>query len=108
GDVDLAPDERLDADLLRLAVELDRAGEAAVIGERDGRHLELGRAGDERGDAARPVEDRVLGVDVEVNERRLRQGESSVALAQDRTIAARHRIAAWSSGRRPTSRSSST
>src|SRR5207244_6194651 len=88
GDVDLAPDERLDADLLRLAVELDRAGEAAVIGERHGGHLELGRAGGERGDAARPVEDRVLGVDVEVDERRSSQGESSVALAQDRTTAA--------------------
>ena len=51
-----------------LAVELDRAGERAVVGERDGRHLELGRARRERRDPARPVEDRVLGVDVEVDE----------------------------------------
>ena len=48
--------------------ELDRAGERAVVGERDGGHLELGGAGRERGDPARPVEDRVLGVDVEVDE----------------------------------------
>jgi hypothetical protein len=69
GDVHLAADERLDAVLARLAVELDRAREAPVVGERDRRHLELGRTGRELGDAARPVEDRVLGVDVEVNER---------------------------------------
>jgi len=84
-DVDLAADERLDAVLLRFSVQLDRAREAAVVGERDGRHLELCRTRGERRDAARPVEDRVLGVDVEVDERRLGQGESSVALAQDRT-----------------------
>src|SRR5205085_7282985 len=38
-DVDLAPDDRLDAVLAGLAVELDGAGVAAVVGERDGRHL---------------------------------------------------------------------
>ena len=69
-DVDLAAEQRLDAVLAAFPVELDRARERAVVGESDGRHLQLGRAGGERGDAARPVEDRVLGVDVEMDERR--------------------------------------
>ena len=68
GDVELAADQRLDAVLLGLAHELDRAGERAVVGERDRRHLELRRPGREPRDAARPVEDRVLGVDVEMDE----------------------------------------
>ena len=68
ADVDLAADQRLDAVLARLPVEVDGAGQRAVIGERDRGHLPLGGAGGERGDAARPVEDRELGVDVEVDE----------------------------------------
>ena len=68
GDVDLAADDRLDPLLRRLLVEVDRAGERAVVGERDGGHLQLGRPGRERGDPARPVEDRVLAVDVEMDE----------------------------------------
>ena len=63
-DIELAAEDRLDADLARLLVELDRTGERAVIGERNRRHLELGRPGGEPGYATRPVEDRVLGVDV--------------------------------------------
>ena len=55
--------------LLRGLVEVDRAGQRAVVGERDRRHLEPGRLVDERRDPARPVEDRVLGVDVQVDER---------------------------------------
>ena len=70
-DVHLAPEERLDAHLAALAVELDGAGERAVVGERDGGHLQLGGPSGQRGDAASAVEDRVLGVDVEVDERRL-------------------------------------
>ena len=68
GDVDLAAEQRLDALLPGLPVELDRAGEAAVVGERDGRHLQLGSARRQLRDPAGPVEDRVLGVDVEVDE----------------------------------------
>jgi hypothetical protein len=70
GDVDLAADDRLHALLARLPVELDRAGEAPVVGERHRRHLQLGRAGRQLRDPAGPVEDRVLGVDVEVDEGR--------------------------------------
>jgi hypothetical protein len=51
-----------------LLVELDGAGERSVVGERDGRHLEFGGAGREIRDPTGPVEDRELGVDVEVNE----------------------------------------
>src|SRR5512132_79960 len=68
ADVDLATDQRLDAGLLRVLEELDGPREAAVIRERDGRHLELGGAGGKRRDTAGPVEDRVLGVDVKVDE----------------------------------------
>ena len=68
GDVDLAADDRLDPLVARGLVEVDRAGERAVVCERHRRHLELGRAGGERGDPARPVEDRVLAVDVQVDE----------------------------------------
>ena len=42
GDVDLAADDRLDARAsCAVLVELDRAGQRAVVGERDRRHLEL-------------------------------------------------------------------
>ena len=69
-DVHLAADDRLHALLAGLPVELDGAGERAVVGERDGRHLEPLRLLDERGDPAGPVEDRVFGVNVEVDEGR--------------------------------------
>ena len=68
-DVDLAADHRLDPGLAAVPVELDRAGERAVVGQRHRRHVELGRACDEIRDPARPVEDGVLGVDVQVHER---------------------------------------
>ena len=69
GDVDLAADDGLDPVLLGRLDEVDRAGEGAVIGERDGGHLELCGAGCEGRNAARTVEDRVLRVDVKVDER---------------------------------------
>jgi hypothetical protein len=70
GDVDLAAENRLHALLLRRLVELDGAGQGAVVGERHRGHLELGGAGRERGDPARPVEDRVLAVDMQMDEAR--------------------------------------
>ena len=54
GDVDLAADDRLDPLLARLAVELDRAGQRAVVGERDGRHPELGGPRGERRGSGTP------------------------------------------------------
>ena len=67
GHVHLAADDRLHACIARLPVELDRASERAVVGERDGGHLEALRLLDEQ-DPARAVEDRVLGVDVQMDE----------------------------------------
>ena len=75
GDVDLAADDRLDPGSLGRLEELHRPRHRPVVGERDGRHLELGGPGDEVGNPAGAVEDRVLGVDVEVDERRFRHAE---------------------------------
>ena len=85
ADVDLAAENRLDSDLSGLPVELDGPGERAVVGEPDGGHLELSSPSREGGNAARPVEDRVLGVDVKVDERRFRHGQPILVLPQDRT-----------------------
>ncbi len=69
-DVQLAAEDRLDALVGGGLVEIDRAGHRAVVGERDCGHLELRGLPRERRDPARPVEDGVLGVDVQVDERR--------------------------------------
>ena len=92
GDVDLAAEDRLDALLGGVAVELDRAGHGAVVGEPDGGHLELSGAGRERRNPAGPIEDGVLGVDVKVDELRLGHGKPILDLAQDRTRLAEHRL----------------
>jgi hypothetical protein len=78
GDVDLAAEDRLDAVLLGLLDELTAPARAPVVGEPRRRHLELGGPRRELGNPARPVEDRVLGVDVQVNERGLTHGAGSV------------------------------
>ena len=91
GDVDLAADERLHAFVARRLVEVDRAGERAVVGEPDRRHLELGRPLREVRDPARPVEDGVLRVDVEVDEGRFGHGSTNILLARDGTRSAPRR-----------------
>ena len=68
ADVDLAADDRLDALLARVLVELHGARERPVVGEPDGGHLELRRARGESRNAAGPIENRELGVDVQVDE----------------------------------------
>ena len=83
GDVDLAADDRLHADLPRLPEELHRARERAVVGERDGGHLEARRLLHEIRDPARPVEDRVLRVDVQVDEGRSGHGMATLLTAAD-------------------------
>ena len=67
-DIDLAPENRLHALLVRRLVEIDRARERAVVGERDGGHLEPRRLVDECRNPAGAVENGVLGVDVQVDE----------------------------------------
>ena len=78
GDVDLAADHGLDPGAARLLPELHRASHRAVIGQPDRRHLELGGPRDEVGDPARTVENGVLRVDVEVDERRVGHRGGSV------------------------------
>ncbi len=97
GDVDLAAQNRLDSGLSGLPVELDRAGHGAVVGEPDRRHLELGGAGREGRDPAGPVEDRVLGVDVKVDKRRLGHGRVILGLGVDRILASRSGALAYTS-----------
>ncbi len=77
-DVDLAAQHGLDSLVARGLVEVDGARERAVVGERDRRHLELGGALGEVRNPAGAVEDRVLGMDVEMNERRFGHGRSIV------------------------------
>ena len=89
GDVDLAADDRLDALLARppgRAATAPASEPWSVSADR--RHLELGRARRERGDAARPVEDRVLGVDVQVDEVGVSHGRPSVVPAPASSIRA--------------------
>ena len=89
GDVDLAPDDRLDSALAGLAIQLDDPRQRPVVGERDGRHLEPLRLLHERRNPARPVEDRVLGMDVQMNERRgVSHGRAIVLRRSDSRISA--------------------
>ncbi len=81
GDVDLAAEDRLDALLAGLAIELDRAGERPVVGERDRRHVELRRPRSECRDAAGAVQDGVLRVDVQVDERCAGVGHGTPTIA---------------------------
>ena len=92
AEVHLAADQRLDALLPCLAVELDGAGERAVVRERDRGHVVLGRGGGEVRDAAGAVEDRVLGVNVEMDEGGVRHGKTILGSGQD---GSRGRSGAW-------------
>ncbi len=78
NDVDLAAEQRLDPDLARGLVELDRPGHRSVVGEPHGGHAEIGGALHELGDPTRTVEHRVLGVDVKVDVGGVGHGQASV------------------------------
>ena len=67
ADVELAADDRLDAVLLRGIVEMHRAEDVAVVGDGDGRHVQLGHARHELVDVAGAVEQRVVGVQVKMD-----------------------------------------
>ncbi len=67
-DVDLAAEDRLHTRIARLLVELDGAEQIAVVGHRDRRHAERLRAREERLVLDRAVEQRELGVQVQVGE----------------------------------------
>ena len=68
GDVDLAADDGLDARLLSRVVELDGAEHVPVVGHRERRELEGGGLGHQAVQAARRVEQRILGVQVQMDE----------------------------------------
>jgi hypothetical protein len=72
GEVGLDADDRLDAVGAGLGPELVGAEDVAVVRGRDGRHAHLGGALEQLVDARGAVEHRVLGVDVQVREARLR------------------------------------
>ena len=67
-DVRLDADDRLDACLAGLHVEIDRAVQRTVVRERECGHPELFRPSHEVGDAGQPVKQAVLAVRVEMNE----------------------------------------
>ena len=68
GDVDLAADDRLDALPARLVVERDGGEEIAVLGHRHRRHVEPLDLLEHLPDPAGAVEQRVLRMQMEVNE----------------------------------------
>ena len=68
SNVHLTAENRIDSPLPRLIVKDDRREHVAVLGNRERRHLELHRAVEELLDAARAVEQRVLGVQVQMDE----------------------------------------
>ena len=66
--VSLHADDRLDPGLGRRLVKFNRAMQVAVIGNRDRRHRHFGRLLHQLLHSHRPVEERILGVQVEMNE----------------------------------------
>ena len=68
SDVDFAADDRLNALLLRLLVELDRAEQVPVVGHGHRRHPMLHRFRHQFLDPHRPVQGRILGMHVQVDE----------------------------------------
>jgi len=68
-DVHLAADNGFDAGLLRLLVELHGAVQVAVVGDGQGRHSAGGGLGHQPVDGAGAVEQRVVGVHMQMDER---------------------------------------
>ena len=75
-------------------VEIDRAEEVAVVGERDGREPELLGLLDELLELGGAVEQAVLGVDVQMD-------ELACAASSSRSTPTRSWTAAWTRRRRP-------
>ncbi len=67
-DVDLAAENRVDAPLPRLVVKDDRREHVAVLGDGERRHVQLNRAVEQLFDAAGAVEERVLRVQMQMDE----------------------------------------
>ncbi len=86
-EVGLEAEQRLDTVLLGRLVELDGAVHDAVIGQAEGRLAEGGGALGELADVARAVEQRVLGVDVQMRDGRGAHGFRTIGVAADATRA---------------------
>ena len=71
GDVDLASDDRLHLRFLGGLVELDRAEEISVVCQGDRRHAKLGRLPHELLHPDGSIQERILAMDVQVDEGRL-------------------------------------
>ena len=86
-EVDLAANNRLDARFFGRPIEINGTGHRAVVGHRHGGHLQLYRTIDEVLDTARTIENRVLGVTVQVDklsghgERSYRPGRRRVLIS---------------------------
>ena len=70
GEVHLAADDGLEPHGLGVRVELDGAVHRAVVGDRDMAHLKFTRLGHIVVDPPEAIEQRVLGVQMQVDERR--------------------------------------
>ena len=69
GDVGLVAEDRIEAGCGAFAVELDGAVQVAVIGQGQGVHAQFLGVRDQLGDAAGAVEQAVMAVAVQMNER---------------------------------------
>lgn len=67
GHVGFDADDRLDVELLCGAEEIDNAEQCAVIGDGEGGHLQFVGALKQLGDIAKPIEQGVFGVDMQVD-----------------------------------------
>src|SRR5579863_6128205 len=85
GNVHLATDDRMNPLRLRGVVEADRAEEVAMIGHGDSGHFLLCDDFHELIDFARAVEQRIIGVVVEVNEGGLGHRETAIQLSGETT-----------------------
>ncbi len=68
-DVGFATNDRFYSRPGRFLVKFNRAKQIAVIGDRDGRHLEFGRFFHQLFHSDRTVEQRIFGVQMQMNER---------------------------------------
>src|SRR3954452_9470045 len=70
--VDFAPDDRMYPFRDGRVIELDCSEKIAVVGHRDGRHLQILDRLHETANFARAIKERVVSVTVQVNERGIR------------------------------------
>ena len=76
GDVGLQAEDRVDAQFLRLPVELHRPVQVAVVGQGQGVHLQGLGPVEQAADRARPVQEAVVAVTVQVGEGMAAHGTS--------------------------------